>query len=114
MKAEIVFLFIDKFLISSKLNLSTCIILSLQQSVKVIKGIFASATVTEGCEEVKFHGIFPQICNCERNSVDNFINPVEFNIKSNKIHLFATVSHGCQGINILCNCDSWLQSHENA
>ena len=72
----------------------------LQPWVMVAKDIFPFATVTDGCEETKIHGIFRKFW---RNCVQNAI----FMGKFYEFHLFATVRHGCKGKNILCNLDSW-------
>ena len=79
----------------------------------VAKDIFSFATVTDGCEEADFmgfsndYGILYTTSNEFSQKNENLIE------KFHKIYLFATVSHGCIGKNILRNHDSWLARSYN-
>ena len=84
------------------------IIMALQPWVMVAKDIFPSATMTDGCKKVIlciFSIKFTFLWKLPVSGVQNSI----FMGKSHEISVFATVSHGCKGENILWNHYSWLQ-----
>ena len=79
----------------------------------VAKDIFPFATVTDGCEEANFMGFFHKYELLDSTSwkfSQKNVNLIEKFYESN---LFATISNGWTGENILCNNDSWLQSRNN-
>ena len=69
----------------------------------VAKDIFPFATIPDSCKKGYYNGIFqpnsPFLLKFPSSGVHNAI----FMGKSHEISLFATVSHGCKGKNILCN-----------
>ena len=71
---------------------------SLINKLLYLKNYYSFATISLGCE-----GYFLQ--NYPKRGVQNAI----FMVKSYEVNLFATLSHGCKGEQILCNHYSWLR-----
>ena len=78
----------------------------------VAKDIFPFATVTDSCKEASFMGFALKYSKLNTTYWKFSQKIVFFFIieKFHEIYLFASVIHACEGENILCNHDSWLQS----